>query len=81
MISLTFLGFPSLWESSKVNKSTLDISPTPLLNLKLLRPQGQIIDLKCEKSQLIGFFFSLANIELVRELVTSNMHDKFGQDT
>ena len=29
-----------------VNKSTLDNSPPPLLNLKLLRPQGQIIDEK-----------------------------------
>ena len=33
------------------NKSTLDNSPPPLLKLKLLmRPQGQIIDVKCEKS-------------------------------
>ena len=36
----------------KENKSTLDNSPPPLLKLKLLlRPQGQIIDVKCEKSQ------------------------------
>ena len=31
------------------NKSTLDNSPPPLLNLKLLRPQGQIIDVKFSK--------------------------------
>ena len=31
-----------------INKSTLDNS-TPPLNLKLLRPQGQIIDVKCKK--------------------------------
>ena len=35
---------------SDQNKSTLDNSPPLLLNLKsLLRPQGQIIDVKCEK--------------------------------
>ena len=40
-----------------VNKSTLDNIPPPLLKLKLLmRPQGQIIDVKCEKSQQIGHF-------------------------
>ena len=33
------------------NKSTLDNSPPPILNLKLLRPQGKIIDVKCKKSQ------------------------------
>ena len=33
------------------NKSTLNNSPPPLLNLKLLRSQGQIIDVKCKKSQ------------------------------
>ena len=37
---------------------------------KLSRPQGQIIDVKCEKSH-----------ELVRELVISNMHNKFEKDT
>ena len=26
-------------------------SPPPLLNLKLFRPQGQIIDVKCKKLQ------------------------------
>ena len=36
----------------KVNKSTLDNSPPPLLNFKsLLRPQGQIIVVKCELSE------------------------------
>ena len=43
------------------NKSTLNNSPPPLIKLKLLlRPQGQIIDVKCEKLQQIGrlkFFF------------------------
>ena len=51
------------------NKSTLDISPPPLLNLKLLLwPQGQIIDIKCEnrtKSAILNFIS--ANIEFVRE--------------
>ena len=43
-------------------------------------PQGQIIDGKCEKSQLIGHFdFFAAVIELVRELLISNMHNKFKQ--
>ena len=47
----------------------------------LSRPQGQIIDVKCEKSQSIGhFFFFSAIIELVRELVISNMHNKFEKD-
>ena len=43
--------------------------------LKLSRPQSQIIDVKCAKSQLIGHFdiFS-AIIELYRELVISNIH-------
>ena len=49
---------------------------------KLSRPQGQIIDVKCEKSQKIGhFFFFSAIIELVREVVISNMHNKFEKDT
>ena len=39
------------FEFEYINKSTLDNSPPPLLNLKCLRPQGQIIDVKCEKSQ------------------------------
>ena len=49
-----------------------------LLKLKLLlRPQGQIIDVKCEKSQKISHFeFFSAIIELVRELLISNMHNK-----
>ena len=46
----------------------------------LSRPQGQIIDVKCEKSQEIGHFFP-AIIELVRELVTSNMHNELEKDT
>ena len=33
------------------NKSTLNNSPPPLLKLKLLRPQCQIIDVKFEKLQ------------------------------
>ena len=32
-----------------LNKSTLDNCPPPLLNLKSLRPQGQIIDVKCKQ--------------------------------
>ena len=31
------------------NKSALDNDMPLLLNLKLFRPQGQIIDVKCEK--------------------------------
>ena len=66
-----------------INKSTLDNSSPPLLNLKLLRTQGQIIDVKkCEKSQLIGHFnFFSAIIELVRELLISRIHNKFVEDT
>ena len=49
---------------------------------KLSRPQGQIIDVKCEKSQQIGHFdFFSAIIELVLELDISNMYNKFGKDT
>ena len=40
--------------------------------------QGQIIDVKYKSASLIFF---PAIIELVRELVTSNMHNKFGKDT
>ena len=48
---------------------------------KLSRPQGQIIDVKCEKSQKIGhFFFFSAIIELVQELLISNMHNQFEED-
>ena len=44
-------------QHNNLNKSTLDNSPPPLLNLKsLLQPQGQIIDVKWEKWQLIGHF-------------------------
>ena len=50
-----------------LNKSAFDNSPLPLLNFKLLRPQGQIIDVKCEKSQEIGHFdFFSAIIQLVK---------------
>ena len=49
---------------------------------KLSRPQGQIIDVKCEKSQQIGHFeFFSAIIELVQKLLISNMHNKFEEDT
>ena len=49
---------------------------------KLSRPQGQIIDVKCKKSQKIGHFnFFSAIIELVQELLISNMHNKFEEDT
>ena len=66
------------------NKSTLDNSPPPLLNLKsLLRPQCQIIDVKNakndNKSAIFNFFPVI--IELVPELVISNMHSKFQEDT
>ena len=48
----------------------------------LSRPQGQIIDVKCKKSQSIGHFeFFSAIIELVRELLINNMHNKFEEDT
>ena len=43
------------------NKSTLNNSLPPLLDSKSLRKQGQIIDVKCNKSQKIShytFFFS-----------------------
>ena len=53
-----------------------------MLMFKMLRPQGQIIDVKCEKSQSIGHFnFFSAIIKLVRELVIRNMGNKFGKDT
>ena len=49
---------------------------------KLSRPQGQIIDVKSEKSHQIGHFeiFS-AIIELAQELLISSMHHKFEEDT
>ena len=41
-----------------------------------------MIDVKSEKSQLIGHVeFFLAIIEFVRELLISNMHNKFEEDT
>ena len=49
---------------------------------KLSRPQGQIIDVKGEKSQksaILNFFSAI--IELVREVVNSNMQNKFGKET
>ena len=61
---------------SNSNKSTLDNSPPPLLNLKLLRQQGQIIDKNAKnhnKSAILIFSQPLLNI--------SNMHNKFGKDT
>ena len=45
-----FVGFVRSLKGKK-NKSTLGNSPPPLLNLKLLSPQGQIIEVKCLKSQ------------------------------
>ena len=49
---------------------------------KLSRPQGQIIDVKCGKSQKNGHFeFFSAIIELVQELLISNMHNKFEEET
>ena len=65
---------------------------TCITNLKKIReklfklscPQGQIIDLKGRKiviSRLVILTFFSAIIELVRELVISNMHNKFGKDT
>ena len=50
--------------------------------LMLSRQQGQIIDVKCEKTQKIGHFdFFSAIVELVQELHISNMHNKLGKDT
>ena len=46
---------------------------------KLSRPQGQIIDVKCENSAILKFFSAI--IELVQELLISNMHNKFEEDT
>ena len=49
---------------------------------KLSCPQGQIISVKCDKSQEISHFkFFSAIIELVQELLISNMHNKFEEDT
>ena len=49
---------------------------------KLSRRQGQIIDVKGEnrnKSAIVNFFSAI--IELVREVVISNMQNKFGKET
>ena len=48
---------------------------------KLSRPQGEIIDGKCEKSQKSGHFNFFSAIELVQELVTSHIQFKFEKDT
>ena len=45
--------------------------------LKLLRQQNKIINVKCEKFKM---FFS-AIIELVQDLVTIKMKNKFEKDT
>ena len=47
-------------ETYILNKRVLYNNPPPLLNLKLLRPLGQINDVKYKKSQEIGHidFFS-----------------------
>ena len=45
--------FPENISKLNVSTSTLGNSPPSLLNLELLRPQGQIIDVKCKKSQCI----------------------------
>ena len=49
----------------------------------LLRPQGQIIDVKMRKMTVNRSFceFFSAIIEIVRELVISNMHNRFEDDT
>ena len=45
-------------------------------NLTLSRQQGQIIDVKCEKSQQICHFeFFSAIFELIRELLICNLHN------
>ena len=50
--------------------------------LKLSHPQGEIIEVKIVKSQLIGhYYFFPAIIELVRKLVINNMHNKSEEDT
>ena len=53
-----------------LNKSALD------------NRQSQIIHVKCKKSQLFRHFdFFQAIIELIWELLISNMHNKFEEDT
>ena len=74
-----FVSLPVNMAKCNTNKSTLDNSTPPLLNLKLLlRPQGQIIDIKCKKSHksVILIFFP----DII-ELVISNTHHIFGMDT
>ena len=49
---------------------------------KLSRPQGQIIDVKMRKIVINRpFKFFPAIIELVQELLISNIHNKFEEDT
>ena len=49
---------------------------------KLLRPQIQILAIKCKKSQLIGHYeFFSSHYRTCRELLITNMHNKFQQDT
>ena len=50
--------------------------------LKLSRPQGQIITVKCKnhnKSAILNFFPAI--IELVQELLINTMHNTFEDDT
>ena len=47
------------------------------MNFRLLRPQCQILEVKCEKSQLIGHF----DFFCPRTGNIINMHNKFEQDT
>ena len=73
--------------TQNLNKSTLDNSPPPLLNLKsLLRLQGQIIDVKCKKIAINqpfwNFFQPLLNFSKNYLLVTcitdlEMIHEKF----
>ena len=68
---------------SKLSKNSLLV--TCIKNLSrihekpLTRTQGQIIDVKCEKSAILNSFSAI--IELVWELVICNRHSKFGEDT
>ena len=57
-----------IYTSCIKNKSALDNSPPPLLNLQLSRAQGQIIDVKCHCD-----FFAAIN-KLDREILISKMH-------
>ena len=61
------------------NKRALDNKPTSLLNLRILCPQGQIIDKKLQEISHSDFFSAV--IKLFQELVIGNMGDKFGKNT